>query len=305
MNANFRIRFSSSGVHFFDRKTGMNILIDEFKPSEKLWSAAPRQVSIALTNACDLNCPHCYAYKGSDFLNFDRLKGWLIELDANGCIGIGFGGGEPTLYPNLKQLCQFAAQETKLATSMTTHAHGLSNQLLEDLAGNLNFIRVSMDGAGQTYENIRDRSFIKLINRIAALRRIISFGINFVVNSKTIADLPEALAIAESFGATEFLLLPEVPVGNGTGIDVITMEALKEWVAKYKSNIPLLISEGHTEDLPICDPLKSEKGLAAFAHIDALGILKRTSYDANGVKIFENGIMEAFNELKNNERAPQ
>ncbi len=41
-------------MHFFNRKTGINVLVDEFKPPFSLWSTAPRQVSIALTNACDL-----------------------------------------------------------------------------------------------------------------------------------------------------------------------------------------------------------------------------------------------------------
>jgi len=35
-------------------------------------------------------------------------------------------------------------------------------------------------------------------------------------------------------------------------------------------------------------------GLAAFAHIDATGIIKRTSYDADGILIQEDGVMAAL-----------
>lgn len=114
-------------------------------------------------------------------LAFDRLTSWLDELDNNGCIGVGFGGGEPTLYPQLTDLCSYVMKKTNLAVTMTTHAHLLSDQLLNELAGNLHFIRVSMDGVGPTYESIRCRPFDALLDRISSLERVARFGINFVV----------------------------------------------------------------------------------------------------------------------------
>lgn len=151
INSSFKIRLGPDGLHFFNRSTGINILVDEIKPPESAWSVAPRHVSVALTNACDLACPHCYAPKNPAALDFDRLTCWLNDLDANGCDGVGFGGGDPTLYPRLTELCSFAAKKTNLAITMTTNAHQLSDQLLEKLAGNLHFVRVSMDGVGPTY----------------------------------------------------------------------------------------------------------------------------------------------------------
>lgn len=146
-----KIRVGPAGLHFFNRATGVNILVDEIRPPSHLWAAAPRHVSVALTNACDLACSHCYAPKNPAMLTFGRLTSWLADLDANGCIGVGFGGGEPTLYPRLTELCSYAARKTNLAVTMTTHAHRLSDQLLNELAGNLHFVRVSMDGVGPTY----------------------------------------------------------------------------------------------------------------------------------------------------------
>ncbi|MBU0508291.1 radical SAM protein, partial [bacterium] len=262
------------------------------------WAAAPRHVSVALTNACDLTCSHCYAPKNPAMLAFDRLTSWLADLDANGCIGVGFGGGEPTLYPQLTELCSFAARKTNLAVAMTTHAHRLSDQLLNELTGNLHFVRVSMDGVGPTYESIRCRPFDALLERIAALERVARFGINFIVNSKTVADLDAAVNLAADLGASEFLLLPEEPVGRGVGIDNETTIILRKWVNGYHGSVPLAVSEGGAEGLPTCNPLNAEAGLAAFAHIDASGIIKRTSYDTSGILIRENGVMAALDKLK-------
>lgn len=298
INSRLKVRASPAGLHFFNRTTGINILVDEITPPTSAWSAAPRHVSVALTNACDLACSHCYAPKNPAMLAFDRLDSWLADLDANGCIGVGFGGGEPTLYPWLTDLCSYAARKTNLAVTMTTHAHRLSDQLLNELADNLHFVRVSMDGVGPTYESIRCRPFGALLERITALERVARFGINFVVNSKTVGDLDAAVQLAAILGASEFLLLPEEPVGRGVGIDNETTITLRKWVNGYRGSVPLAVSEGGAEGLPTCNPLNAEMGLAAFAHIDASGIIKRTSYDTSGILIRENGVMAALDKLK-------
>ena len=302
MNSRLKVRAGPAGLHFFNRTTGINILVDEITPPTSAWSAAPRHVSVALTNACDLACSHCYAPKNPAMLAFDRLTSWLADLDANGCIGVGFGGGEPTLYPWLTELCSYAARKTNLAVTMTTHAHRLSDQLLNELAGNLHFVRVSMDGVGPTYESIRCRPFDALLERITALERVARFGINFVVNSKTVGDLDAAVQLAADLGASEFLLLPEEPVGRGVGINNETTITLRKWVNGYRGSVPLAVSEGGAEGLPTCNPLNAEMGLAAFAHIDASGIIKRTSYDTSGILIRENGVMAALAKLKQSSR---
>ena len=273
-------------------------MVDEITPPANTWSAAPRHVSIALTNDCDLSCSHCYAPKNPAILAFDRLTSWLADLDANGCIGVGFGGGEPTLYPRLTELCTYAERNTNLAITMTTHAHRLSDQLLNQLAVNLHFVRVSMDGVGPTYESIRCRPFDALLERITALACVARFGINFLVNSKTIGDLDVAVQLAADLGASEFLLLPEEPVGRGVGIDNETALILRKWITEYHGSVPLAVSESGAEGLPTCDPLIAETGLAAFAHIDASGVIKRTSYDKCGILIREDGVMAALNKLK-------
>jgi sulfatase maturation enzyme AslB (radical SAM superfamily) len=298
VNSHLKVRAGPAGLHYFNRTTGINILVDEITPPTSTWSAAPRHVSVALTNACDLACSHCYAPKNPAILAFDRLTNWLADLDANGCIGVGFGGGEPTLYPRLTELCSYAARKTNLAVTLTTHAHRLSDQLLNELAGNLHFVRVSMDGVGPTYESIRCRPFNALLERINALERVARFGINFIVNSKTIGDLDAAVQVAADLGASEFLLLPEEPVGRGVGIGNETTIALRKWVKGYRGSVPLAVSEGGAEGLPTCNPLNAETGLAAFAHIDASGVMKRTSYDSSGVPIGERGVIAALDKLR-------
>ncbi len=263
-----------------------------------MWAVAPRQVSVALTNACDLACPHCYAPKNPATLDFERLVSWLDELDANGCLGVGFGGGEPTLYRRFAELCRYTAQNTGLAVTFTTHAHHLTDALVAALAGSVHFARVSMDGVGATYETLRGRPFAALRRRFQTVSTLAPFGINFVVNARTLPDLDAATMLAAEVGAAEFLLLPEQPVLGSSGIDERTVRALHRWVSFYRGTVPLTVSEAGAEGLPICDPLSSETGLRAYAHIDASGVLKRSSYESDGVSIGADGVIQALNVLQ-------
>lgn len=299
---NFKHRYGADGLHLFDRKTGLNILLDEITFSEEAWSKAPRQVSIALTNACDLSCTHCYAPKHKAKLDFSSLIKWLDTLDQHGCIGIGFGGGEPTLYPKFFDLCQYASNQTNLAVTMTTHAHRITPTCIEKLEGHLHFVRVSMDGIDAVYEKIRGRPFKELLKKISLIEKKFPFGINYVVNDKTIIHLDEAVKIACDAGASEFLLLPEIAVRRGKEITRDTLDIMKEWIRGYGGKMRLSISENHADALPICYPFKNDIGLRAYAHIDAQGTFKRTSFDNFGIPISGGAIIEALDALREIEK---
>lgn len=293
LDRQWKQRLGPSGIHFFERTSGLNILLDELAVPRELWSSAPRQVSIALTNRCDLACAHCYAPKSRDELTYEDVTRWIQELDVGGCLGVGFGGGEPTLYPRFAELCQYAAQQTRLAVTFTTHGHHIDDGMAARLRGNVHFIRVSMDGIGSTYEAVRRRPFAALKKRLDLIRSICPFGINIVVNEQTLDDLNGVAAIAEDYGASELLLLPQAPVRRVSGIDETSLGRLRSWVVGYEGPLKLSISEPNADSFPTCEPLPDEVGLAAYAHIDATGVLKPTSFHSSGVRIGSAGVMDA------------
>lgn len=299
---NFKIRATSSGLHLFNRNTGINILLDEVLVSPTLWATAPRQVSVALTNVCDLACPYCYAPKDRVTLDREAIISWLQELDANGCLGVGFGGGEPTLYRDFVELCQHTAARTRLAVTFTTHGHRIDAPLADKIRGNVHFIRVSMDGVGATYQALRGRSFQALNARLKIIQTAAAFGINYVVNSRTFPDLNRAIDLAAEAGAKEFLLLPEQKVHGIGGIDHTTLQSLNDWVWAYRGPVPLTISQASAHGMPACLPVPGETGLASYAHIDATGTIRESSYAGNGVSIGPGGVMEALHMLETQDR---
>ena len=296
----WKLRCGPAGLHIFNRTTGLNVLIDEIPVPVSLYSRPPRQVSIALTNRCDLACAHCYAPKSHHELCYDTVTIWLSELDASGTFGVAFGGGEPTLHPHLVELCQYAARETQLSVTFTTHGHHIDEAMVDRLRGSVHFIRVSMDGIGHTYESIRRRSFRDLLDRMKLMRKIADFGVNFLVNEHTLPDLDEAVAIAADLGCCELLLLPQMANRRCSQVDDETLQGLIRWVEAYRGSMRLSINEGSADGFPTCDPVAAERGLRDYAHIDAAGVLKPSSYHATGIPISADGVLSALDRLANN-----
>jgi hypothetical protein len=159
-----------------------------------------------------------------------------------------------------------------------------------------------MDGIDATYERLRGRSFSALRKQLSAIREIAPFGINYLVNSETLPDINAAAEFAQKAGASEFLLLPEHAINGQGGITDATADALRAWVERYSGGIRLAVSERGADGMPTCNPFINETGLRAYAHVDAHGLLKHTSYDSQGVAIGPDGIMSALVQLHDQAR---
>lgn len=293
-----KARTGPDGLHLFDRTTGTNVLFEELQVPEHRWSRAPRQVSIALTNSCDLACGYCYAPKQPAVLALEHVLSWADELDAEGCLGIGFGGGEPTLYRQLSQLCQRITRKTSLAVTVTTHGHRWTPALVEELRGAIHFVRVSVDGVDGSYEQLRGRRFDDLMARLDLIGGAFKMGLNCVVNETTLPELDAVAGLAAKVGSAELLLLLEQPTGHTPGANAQVAAGLREWVRGYSGSVPLSTNEQGADGLPTACPLPGETGLRSYAHIDATGTLRPTSYSSYGVAVEGRGVLTALELLR-------
>jgi hypothetical protein len=81
----------------------------------------------------------------------------------------------------------------------------------------VHFVRVSVDGAGPTYETLRGRSFAELRRRLDLIAGTFRLGLNCVVNTATLPDLDAVADLAAQVGARELLLLPQRPARGRPG----------------------------------------------------------------------------------------
>lgn len=293
-----KVRLSEAGMHLFDRISGLNVLLDEVKVPAGQVSRAPRYLSVALTNACELRCVFCYAPKHAAMLDMDRVVAWAVELDGAGCLGVGFGGGEPTAYPRFAQLCTQIAKSTSMAVTFTTHGHRLTPGLADALRGSVHFARLSVDGVGATYERLRRRPFPAVLAAATLLRSVAPIGINAVVNADTIGELDDLAEFAVDVGASELLLLPEQPTAATPGISVVDAERLVRWIRTARTRVRLAISRSGLEALvPAVEVIPGERPLDAHMHVDASGVLRPHAYASVGMPV-EGSILDAVQALR-------
>ena len=296
----FIVRMTESGVHLFNRESGLNILLDEFH--QCTLSRAPANVSIALTGRCNLRCAHCFVSRVNYDLEYERVLGWLRELDGNGCLGVGFGGGEPLLYPHVFDLCAFVHRETGMACTMTTNGVLLDDVAVSHLSSTLDFCRISMDGIGKTHESIRKYSFDKLLLAVQRAAKQMKVGINYLVNDVTICDLKRVMELAAEVGARELLLLPEVATNGGVTVSEACLRQLRQCVLDYHGTVSMRISERFKDVVPGSVLIPGDVGTRAYMHIDCKGTLKRDSFSRSGYQI-TGGLMDAISHFNKEEAA--
>jgi len=279
-----KVRKEISGLHYFDRVSGLHILLDEVKIPKDSIMYVPRTVSIALTNICDLKCPFCYAPKNKATHSFEYLTALCKKLDDLGVLEVTFGGGEPTLFPEFDRLCCWVWDHTSLGISFTTHGHHLSSNFIENIRGKISSIRFSIDGLEPRYSLIRGRNLNNLISNIKKINSQIPFGINCVVSKNGTAELSPVIELAIELGAANVLIIPE----HENGLFLLTNEDWKmidEIINSYRTKIEILVTY-EADNFLASDTLEiSNRKEFLFAHITADNKLKIDSFGGEGIQI--------------------
>lgn len=279
-----KVRKEISGLHFFNRITGLHILFDEIKFGTNEITLSPRVVSIALTNICDLKCHFCYAPKNKDTFSYSELQHLLKELDKLGVLEVTFGGGEPLIYPKFHKLCSWVWNNTKLGISFTTHGHLINKELVNKLIGNISNMRISIDGIEPRYSQIRGRPLHDLIYKINLINGSIPFGINCVITEGEVSQSEEVIKLAIELGAMNVLLIPCHNNGKYS-FSLSDWEDLEQIITAYRNKIEILITNNAGSFVNLDLLQNSHENEFHFAHITANKRLQKTSIDNSGIEI--------------------
>jgi MoaA/NifB/PqqE/SkfB family radical SAM enzyme len=206
-------------------------------------------------------------------------------MDKIGVLDVAFGGGEPTLYPYLVDLCKNIWNSTNLGISITTNGNHLTEKLINSLESNISILRFSIDAMEPLYSQIRGHPISSVVNRISYLRNKIPFGINSVINNDTINHLDDILEFAIEYGAENLLLLPQIE-NERFILDGSCWLKLENWINGNWREIPLEISSLARSFLNCPFLFNSEyEPRLGYWHIGADGKIRETSYCANGTVI--------------------
>jgi radical SAM protein with 4Fe4S-binding SPASM domain len=144
-------------------------------------SKFPDHIDIETTNRCNMNCAMCFRpimFKGGikpGFMDFKLYKKIIDQAGAHHAYSIRLSWrGEPLVHPKIVDMIKYAKQKGIKEVSFLTNALNLKGKLAEDIVkSGIDWITVSFDGLGATYEKIRrPAKFDEAIQRLKDFQAI-------------------------------------------------------------------------------------------------------------------------------------
>ncbi len=132
------------------------------KEIKKAGLRLPRQLTVMITNGCNLNCRHCWpesvSHKSIDPVPVEPLKHLMTGFCALGILEICLTGGEPLTHPEWYELLRFAcAQDGLKQVRLQTNGTLVTEEnagLLASMDKNKLIIQVSLEGDTSTSHDV-------------------------------------------------------------------------------------------------------------------------------------------------------
>lgn len=181
--------------------------------------SAPVEAHLALTNACNAGCSHCYQSSGDPLPGELGREGMLALVDKladAGIFHVALGGGESFQLPWLFEVAE-RARARGMVPNVTTSGLVMSEEIAKRcrVFGRVN---VSLDGTDPDGygEFRRAESFPKVDRAVRLLtKHHPSVGVNVVVTRRNADHLEGIVRWAKARGLDEVELLRLKPAGRG------------------------------------------------------------------------------------------
>lgn len=189
-------------------------------------------VHMEISGQCQLNCDYCYVAKDKKELYTDAWKEIIDQVAAYGAFQITFGGGEPTLRPDVLELAEHAYIQKplnkRLNVAMTTNGLELHQMPAPELRQLFRQINVSYHG------DIHILSLALEFLRLSEVPR----GVNLIIFEDTKREEVAAVATTCALYDAELVMLAgKIP---GQIVQAKRMWHLGHWVrAAYSIRVGL------------------------------------------------------------------
>jgi organic radical activating enzyme len=133
-------------------------------------SKFPDHVDVEISSACNMKCPMCYTitdeFKGKvkkQFMDLDLFKKIINECAEHGVYSIRISlRGEPFIHKNVTEMIDYAKKKGIKEVSSLTNNLALNPRFFRELMkAGLDWLTISFDGLGETYEWIRKPALFK------------------------------------------------------------------------------------------------------------------------------------------------
>jgi MoaA/NifB/PqqE/SkfB family radical SAM enzyme len=182
-------------------------------------TGASRILQIHPTLRCNLRCLHCYSSSGTEErteLPVGLLGDAMAAARMEGYTVVSISGGEPLMYKPLAELLE-RAHACGMLTTVTTNGMLLTRRHLNELAGRLDLLAISLDGPPASHNRMRasDHAFSQMESRLEGLRASgIPFGFIFTLTLRNVHELDWVARFAAEQGARLLQIHPLEEVGR-------------------------------------------------------------------------------------------
>ncbi len=220
-------------------------------------------VWLELTSSCNLSCAHCYAGAGTNHhhpkpISLGQWKGVLAECARLGAKKVQFTGGEPTLYPGLSELIEYARSCRYHDIEVFTNATRLEERLLRQWASSGVRVGVSFYSCDrETHDTITGRtgSFRQTVQGIRAiLAHNIPVRVAIVLMRDNLSYLTDTVEFLKGLGLKDKEIEWDYvrPTGRGEAEAALVGRDVRSEIAPYKPS-SLEASSSLEEGQGACD----------------------------------------------------
>lgn len=188
-------------------------------PKNKIIPNIPKEITVEITNDCNLNCQICLLNKAKKtYLSFAKIKKIINEAASLGIEAIRITGGEPLLHKDLFKILKYIKSK-KFYLILNTNGTLLNPKLIKKLEKYLDNILVSLQGYNSaSEEKLTGKNFFS--QKVKNLAKLAYSNINMVrvdtiVSRTLIENLPKYKLILTTIGIKTWVTNRPMLTNNG------------------------------------------------------------------------------------------
>lgn len=150
------LNYRKDGPYFtFLYQDGTKVRVSKNKVEDYLKASTPELVDLKITDYCPFGCSFCYQGSTTEGVHapLERIKQILLDLKELNVLEIAFGGGEPTLHPDFKEIINFTKS---LGISANISTKNFS--IVKDI-----YSSVPVDGIGVSISSLKEYEKVRQI----------------------------------------------------------------------------------------------------------------------------------------------
>lgn len=175
--------------------------------SSPLW-----RCELILTSKCNFKCPYCRGIEGfNGDLSFEDAKETVQKWINGGLKNVRYSGGEPTLWPYLKELVEFSKQGGIERIAISTNGYSDIDLYKELFQAGVNDFSISLDACCSSVGDMMSGgikgSWNKVVSNIKEISKWTYVTVGVVMDDSNIGELQTMAEFADSLGVSDIRIL--------------------------------------------------------------------------------------------------